>query len=135
MIAIDSSAVVAILHEEPECQSFSECILQAGGAVVSAASIVELAAVTAGKKLASRGLDEFLLFPFVQIEPVDLEQALIGAEAYRRFGRGHHPARLNLGDTFAYALARRKDLPLLFKGDDFAKTDIEPAMPLERRTD
>ncbi len=135
MIAVDSSAVVAILHEEPECKSFVECILRAGGAVVSAASIVELAAVTAGKKLASRALDEFLLTPFVQIEPVDVEQALIGVEAYRRFGRGQHPARLNLGDAFAYALARRKNLPLLFKGDDFAKTDIEPALPAESRTD
>ena len=129
MIAVDSSAVVAILHEEPEFRAFLDCILGAGGAVLSAGSVVELAAVTAGKAQASAAFDEFLLLPFVEIEPVDAEQALVAVEAYRRFGKGLHPARLNLGDTFAYALARQKDLPLLFKGKDFSLTDVEPALP------
>ncbi len=129
MIAVDSSAVMAILHEEPDFRAFRDCILGAGGAVLSAGSVVELAAVTAGKELASAVLDEFLLLPFIEIEPVDAEQALVAVEAYRRFGKGLHPARLNFGDTFAYALACRKKLPLLFKGGDFSLTDIEPALP------
>ncbi len=129
MIAVDSSAVMAILHEEPEFRTFRDCILGAGGAVLSAGSVVELAAVTAGKALASAAFDEFLLLPFIEIEPVDAEQALVAVEAYRRFGKGLHPARLNFGDTFAYALARQKKLPLLFKGRDFSLTDIEPALP------
>jgi len=129
VIAVDSSAVMAILHEEPEFRTFRDCILGAGGAVLSAGSVVELAAVTAGKALASAAFDEFLLLPFIEIEPVDAEQALVAVEAYRRFGKGLHPARLNFGDTFAYALARQKKLPLLFKGRDFSLTDIEPALP------
>ena len=108
-------------------RAFRDCILDAGGAVLSAGSVVELAAVTAGKALASAAFDEFLLLPFVEIEPVDVDQALVAVEAYRRFGKGRHPARLNFGDTFAYALARQKNLPLLFKGDDFSLTDIKPA--------
>lgn len=108
-------------------RAFRDCILDAGGAVLSAGSVVELAAVTAGKALASAAFDEFLLLPFVEIEPVGGDQALVAVEAYRRFGKGRHPARLNFGDTFAYALARQKNLPLLFKGDDFSLTDIKPA--------
>lgn len=129
MIAVDSSAVMAILHDEPELRAFRDCILDSGGAVLSAGSVVELAAVTAGKALASAAFDEFLLLPFIEIEPVDGDQALVAVDAYRRFGKGRHPARLNFGDTFAYALARHKGLPLLFKGNDFSLTDVEPALP------
>ena len=120
---------MAILHEEPEFLAFRDCILDAGGAVLSAGSVVELAAVTAGKAMASAAFDEFLMLPCVEIEPVDADQALVAVEAYRRFGRGRHPARLNFGDTFAYAFARQKDLPLLFKGNDFSLTDVRPALP------
>ncbi len=69
MIAVDSSAVMAILHDEPELGAFRDCILGAGGAVLSAGSVVELAAVTAGKALASTAFDEFLLLPFIDVEP------------------------------------------------------------------
>ena len=65
--------------------------------------------------------------PFVVVEPVDRDRAAAAADAYRRFGRGRHPAGLNLGEVFAYALARTRGLPLLFTGDDFSRTDIDPA--------
>lgn len=100
-----------------------------GGGLLSAGSVAELGAVTSSDDLAHRSLLEFLRFPFIEIEPVDGEQALVAVDAYRRFGKGRHPARLNFGDTFAYALARRKGLPLLFKGNDFSLTDVEPALP------
>ena len=70
----------------------------------------------------------FLNEPWVTVEPVDTAQAAVAAQAYRTYGKGHHPAGLNLGDVFAYALARVRGLPLLFKGDDFSRTDIERAM-------
>ena len=129
MIAIDSSVVVAILKGEPGNGEYLERIAAGGGGVLSAGTVVELGAVTSKEDTVHKALLEFLAFPFIEIEPVDAEQALAAVEAYRRFGRGRHPARLNFGDTFAYALARQKDLPLLFKGNDFSLTDIEPALP------
>ena len=128
MIAVDTSAVHAILQGEPESPAFVERIAD-GGALLSAGSVAELGAVTSSDDLAYRSLLELLGFPFIEIEPVDAEQARVAVDAYRRFGKGRHPARLNLGDTFAYALARQKGLPLLFKGKDFSLTDIEPALP------
>lgn len=128
MIVVDSSVVVAILLEEPDSARYLERIADAAGGLLSAGSVAELGAVTSGDDAANRALLEFLAFPFVEIEPVDAEQALIAVEAYRRFGKGRHPARLNLGDVFPYALARQRDLALLFKGDDFSLTDVEPAL-------
>ena len=69
----------------------------------------------------------FLDEPFISVAPLDAEQAVAAGNAYRRYGKGHHLADLNLGNVFAYALARRRNLPLLFKGGDFARTDIEAA--------
>lgn len=92
-------------------------------------SAVELAAVTARDDVLFKAVRSFLQAPYVTVAPVDGEQATIATEAYRRFGKGRHPAGLNLGDVFPYALARQKALPLLFKGDDFSKTDIESATP------
>jgi ribonuclease VapC len=108
---------------------YLERIARGGGGLLSAGTLVELGAVTSKEDTVHSALLEFLGFPFIEIEPVDAEQALVAVDAYRRFGRGRHPARLNFGDTFAYALARQKDLPLLFKGDDFSLTDVRPALP------
>ena len=100
----------------------------AGGALVSAVSTVELAAVAGRADALFEAARSFLNEPYIAVEPVDAEQAGIAARAYRRFGKGRHPAGLNLGDVFPYALARQRRLPLLFKGGDFSRTDIESAM-------
>ena len=129
MIVVDTSALVAILHGESEGPAFRDRIADAGKGLVSAAASVELAALTSGSADRFREGRKLLEEPFFVIEPVDADQATIAVEAYLRFGKGRHPARLNFGDTFAYALARHKDLPLLFKGNDFSLTDVEPALP------
>ena len=124
MIVLDTSAILAILLKEEEAVSFRDRIGEAGGTMVSAATAVELAAVASDDDDLFLAARAFLDEPFVSVEPLDAEQAVAAADAYRRYGKGHHPAGLNLGDVFAYALARRRNLPLLFKGEDFARTDI-----------
>ena len=97
-----------------------------GGAVVSAGTAVECAAVVGRDDLFS-AVQAFLDEPFISVAPLDAEQAVAAGNAYRRYGKGRHLAGLNLGNVFAHALARRRNLPLLFKGGDFARTDIEAA--------
>ena len=128
MIVVDTSAIVAILLAEDGESAFREQIEIAGRALVSAVSTVELAAVAGRADALFEAARSFLNEPSVAVEPVDAEQAAIAARAYRRFGKGRHPAGLNLGDVFPYALARQRRLPLLFKGGDFSRTDIESAM-------
>ncbi len=128
---IDSSAVVAILLEERDARAFAQAIEEADILSLSAGTYVELGIVVDGKRrpALSRRLDEFLAEASVVIEPVTAEQARIAREAYRDFGKGSgHPAQLNFGDCFAYALAKAKAEPLLFKGDDFRHTDVRRAI-------
>jgi ribonuclease VapC len=130
-VIVDSSAVVAILHAEPEAAAYLRAIYAAGQCRISAANFVEAAIVIdAGRSpVASRRLDDLLQAATVTIEPVTEAQAHIARQAYRDYGRGSgHPARLNFGDCFAYALARETGEPLLFKGDDFRHTDIAPVL-------
>ena len=127
MIVLDSSAVLAILLKEEEAAAFRSRIGEAGGAMVSAGTAVELLAVASKDSRLLSTVREFLEETFIAIEPLDAEQADIAGNAYGRYGKGHHRAGLNLGDVFSYALARKRGLPLLFKGDDFTYTDIEPA--------
>ena len=129
---IDSSALMAILFAEPEAKAFAEAIEDARPRRLSAANFLEAAIVVDGRRdpIISRRFDDFLDEAGITIESVDLEQMSIARAAYRDFGkRSGHPARLNFGDCFAYALARRRGEPLLFKGDDFRHTDIQPALP------
>lgn len=128
---IDTSALLAILREEPEARQCAEAIAASTSRRISAASFLEAAIVTdAGRDpVASRRFDDLLRVADIAIEPVTEEQARLGREAYRDFGRGSgHPAQLNFGDCFAYALAKVRDEPLLFKGGDFARTDVTPAI-------
>ena len=128
---VDSSALAAILHDEPEATACLRAIYAAGQCRVSAANFLEAAIVIdAGRSpVASRRFDDLLRDADIVIEPVTEAQARIAREAYRDFGRGSfHPAQLNFGDCFAYALARERAEPLLFKGGDFSHTDIEPAL-------
>ena len=126
---VDSSVIVAILGNEPEAPSFEQAIAEASPRRLSAASYVEAALVVDRRydPIFSRKLDDLLRDAQITMEPVSIQQARIAREAYRDFGKGRHRAGLNFGDCFAYALAKEKGEPLLFKGDDFRKTDVEPA--------
>lgn len=124
---IDTSAIVAILRSEPEAESFAQSIEADRTRRVSAVNYVEAAAVMDGSHdaIVSRRFDEFCREARLVIEPVTAAQARIAREAYRDFGKGSgHPAGLNLGDCFAYALAKEMNEPILFKGEGFGKTDL-----------
>src|SRR5664279_366462 len=127
---IDSSALIAILRDEPDSNVCAIAIERNVNRRLSAANFVETALVIDGSRdpVASRRFDDLIREAQIVIEPVTEAQARIAREAYRDFGRGSgHPAKLNFGDCFAYALARTTGEPLLFKGDDFIQTDIIPA--------
>ena len=128
---VDTSALIAIITEEPERQEFVAAIRAAARARLSAATYVELGAVIDARRdpVTSRLVDDLLRALDIEMVPLTVSQAAIGRAAYRDFGRGSgHPARLNLGDCFSYALARDAREPLLFKGDDFVHTDVTPAV-------
>ncbi|PXA79875.1 VapC toxin family PIN domain ribonuclease [Caulobacter sp. D4A] len=128
---VDTSALAAILLKEPEAGAFYDAIMSVTAPRLSAASFVELVEVYA-KKIAIDDLLDVLHADLavlgLVIEPVTAEQATIAAVARLRFGKGRHPARLNYGDSFSYALAKSLNAPLLYKGDDFAHTDIRSAL-------
>ena len=124
---VDTSALVAILRNESDAKAFATAIADADCRRLSAANYLETAIVMDGSRnpIASRRFDDLLREAEIVIEPVTEEQAKIAREAYRDFGRGSgHPAGLNFGDCFAYALAKALREPLLFKGDDFSHTGI-----------
>jgi len=130
VIVIDASAALAILLEEPEESSYLRVIKMAGSVILSPANYLEIAICLEsrrGLEIAKR-LDAWLEHLSIEIAPITASQARLAREAYARFGKGRHPATLNICDCFAYALAKESDAALLFKGDDFAKTDIAPAL-------
>jgi len=127
---LDSSVLVAILQEEPEAQSLLKTLANYRGILrLSAANHLEAAIVVDRNKNAelSSRLDALIEELEIEIVPVSADHAEIGRRAYLEFGKGNHPARLNFGDCFAYALAKTTGEPLLFKGDDFTHTDIAAA--------
>ena len=128
-MVIDSSALVAIVFGETDAGSFLDRIAAASGVAVSAVSLVESTMVVESRQGAKATADLELLLQRVHAEivPVDAEQATAALTAWRRFGKGRHPAGLNLGDCFVYALARTRGDELLFKGEDFTQTDIRSA--------
>jgi len=128
---VDTSAILAILRDEPEAVSCAAAIAGARSRRVSAVNYVEAAAVIDGSRnpIASRRFDDFFREAALRIEPVTESQARIAREAYRDFGKGSgHAAGLNFGDCFAYALAKAMGEPILFKGTDFRHTDLEPVL-------
>ena len=126
---LDSSAVLAILFGEPDAVYYEKTIAAAQACRMSAANLLETAIVveSRGGSAAGYELDVFLERAGIELVPVTPRQVEAARLAWRRFGRGNHPARLNFGDCFAYALAKATGEPLLFKGEDFAQTDIEAA--------
>jgi ribonuclease VapC len=125
---VDTSVIIAVLKEETDAPRFQRALtISTGPKRMSAANYLEAAIVVDANRnpLLSRRLDELIVQTEITAEPVTREQADIARAAYRDFGRGSgHPAQLNFGDCFAYALAKSMREPLLFKGDDFAHTDV-----------
>ncbi|MGH7757296.1 MAG: type II toxin-antitoxin system VapC family toxin [Vulcanimicrobiaceae bacterium] len=128
---VDSSAVIAILRDEADAPAYAEAIAKARVRRISAVSFVEAAVVVDGSRdpIASRRFDDLVREAALVVEPVTEATARLAREAYRDFGKGGgHPASLNFGDCFTYALAKEKGEPLLFKGNDFTHTDITSAL-------
>jgi ribonuclease VapC len=129
---VDSSVLIALLLPESDAPRFADVMATAPILRLSAAAYLETAIVVDGNRnpILSRRLDELLRTSRIVIEPVTAEQARIARAAYRDFGKGSgHPAQLNFGDCFAYALATTTAEPLLFKGNDFSQTDLASALP------
>ena len=127
---IDTSAILAILGDEPERRLFTEALEAADECLMSTASFVEASLVleaTRGYE-GLRDLDLLLAKAGVEFVPVDLEQAQVARNAFRTFGKGRHPPKLNFGDCFSYALAIVTNSPLLFKRNDFSQTDVVQAV-------
>lgn len=127
---VDASALIAIILDEPEGDRFNRIISDTlDDLAISPVNFIG-AAIRADKigPEAAQVLDEIVRTAAIEIAPVSREQLLLAREAYRKFGKGNHPAKLNLGDCFAYALAKARGEPLLFKGKDFPMTDIETAL-------
>ena len=127
---IDSSALIAILFNEREAVGFAQAMAGAETRAISAATVLEATIVSEGRGgTAQEGrVDQLLREARAEIVPVTADQARIAQEGWRRFGKGRHPAALNFGDCFAYALARERNQPLLFKGNDFTQTDVKAAI-------
>jgi ribonuclease VapC len=134
MMFVDASAIVAILNREPEADIFAEAIEQNAGGLTSAIAVYEatlalcrIRHVTIEE--AAADVHEFMSVAGVQHMPITATETRTALAAFARYGKGRgHPARLNMGDCFAYAMARNLGVPLLFKGDDFPRTDIESAV-------
>lgn len=125
-MVIDTSALIAILQDEPERRAFNEAIEAAERRAVSVASFVEASMIVEARYGPDgvRNLDLFIAKAGIELVAVDTDQAHVARTAFRLYGKRRHPAGLNLGDCFAYALARTLDQPLLFKGTDISLTDV-----------
>lgn len=128
---IDSSALLAILFNEPDALPYAEAIANANATRVSAANWLETAIRIdhGGNAIASNAFDDLIHEATIEIVSVTPNQAALARSAYRAYGKGTgHPAQLNFGDCFSYALAKSSGEPLLFKGQDFSRTDLRPAL-------
>jgi ribonuclease VapC len=123
---VDTSALLAVLQDDADRRSFNEAIEAADSVALSVASFVETSIAIEARHGADglRALDRFIERAGIVVAGVDLEQGKLARDAFSRFGKGRHAAALNFGDCFAYALAKVLGEPLLFKGEDFARTDI-----------
>lgn len=126
---VDTSAIFAVLFREPDARRYATALQTAPNRRMSVVNALEAFIVAEGRGGADSGedLDRFLRRFAIELVPATTEQLTAARRAWRRFGRGNHPAALNFGDCFAYALAETTGEPLLFKGGDFARTDVEAA--------
>jgi ribonuclease VapC len=127
-MVIDTSALLAILQDEPERRAFNEAIEASDSRLISTATFVEVSIVIESR-YGTEGLHDLDMFvdqAGIELVSVDIEQAKVARRAFSRFGKGRHPAGLNYGDCFPYALAVVLGEPLLFKGEDFPQTDVKP---------
>ncbi|APG86348.1 ribonuclease VapC30 (plasmid) [Sinorhizobium americanum CCGM7] len=128
-MVIDTSAIVAIAFNEPEAETYEQKVVDAPQRFLSAATLLELTIVIEARlgEAGTAELDLWLHKAGVEIVAVDAEQIAVARRAWRSYGKGRHPAGLNYGDCFSYALAKTRSEPLLYKGNDFSLTDIEAA--------
>jgi ribonuclease VapC len=127
-LVIDTSAIIACLADEPEKLDLIDRLSLARASVMTSVNLLETRLVsTFGKNLPANAVDRFLIEYGVEVIPFDENLSNLAFDAYRRFGKGRHAARLNMGDCAAYALAKARGWPLLFKGEDFSQTDVERA--------
>ena len=126
-LSIDTSCLIAVALREAGYEVYMELLTRANTLHLSAVSRVELGIVSHNKRI-TRQVEALLTALNVNIEPFDSEQAAVALTAFTKYGKGRHPAALNFGDCCAYALAKSLNLPLLYKGNDFAQTDIAPAL-------
>ncbi len=127
MIVVDSSALIAILRREPEADSFLQTIATSDGCLLSSVSLLETSMVLAGRTGDAdfwTELDALIARAAIEVVAQNAELAEVARRIFLRYGKGRHPAGLNLGDCASYALAKAKELPLLFKGNDFPRTDL-----------
>ena len=129
-MVLDTSALVVILCNEPEAATFEAAIERDPVRLLSAATLLEIGIVieTRFGEVGGRELDLLIHKAQIEIPPFDQEQAEVAREAYRTYGKGRHPAALNYGDCFSYALSHIRGEPLLYKGEDFGKTDVKSAL-------
>jgi ribonuclease VapC len=127
LIVVDTSAVIAMLSGEAETTRFAEALAGSARRAITAANYVECALVLSSRPLIRPRFEPWLGTAKIAVAAVDEELARESVRAFERFGKGRHPAALNFGDCFAYAFAKLLDAPLLFKGSDFAKTDVRVA--------
>ncbi len=127
MIAVDTSALMAILFDEPEAAECADALASSHPVLISAATVAEALIVAQGRGVRAQ-METLLDGLGLEVVPLDPAAARRAADAYARWGRGFHAAALNLGDCFAYALAHSAQCPLLFVGGDFARTDLQSAV-------
>jgi len=129
-MVVDSSALLAVLLAEQDGERFADALVRAGDPLLSAATLLEVSIVIHDRlrDQGVSGLDTLIETVGLRTVAVDRPQALVARAAFVRFGKGRHPAGLNFGDCFAYALASSTGRPLLFKGNDFSRTDVESAL-------
>lgn len=135
MIVVNTSALIAILRREPEADDFLRIISFSGPCLVISVSVMEASIVLAGRQgddISWLGLDQLVLRAGIEVVPQDRLLVDITRDAFLRYGKGRHPAALNMGDCAAYALAKARGLPLLFKGNDFSQTDLVAAVNATR---
>lgn len=127
---VDASAILAILLLEPEAPAFAQALASGAEPRMSAVNYLEVAIRIDRENsvVAAQKFDDFMALTRIAVQPVSLSQTRLARLAYAEFGKGRHPAGLNFGDCFAYALAKETGLPLLFKGNGFPRTDIRPAV-------